>query len=331
MKKTVLVVDDIESIRFAIAEFLSAEFSALEAADGYAALEACSGKQVDLVITDIRMPGMGGLALIKRLSAEYPHMKFALMTAYNPDDYIRFARVERVWNIIPKSTALDLNHIRTMAHKLLGDEIFGVQQYFPKARSETAQLADVHRMHRKLPEEGLAHDVFYICRVSSAGESNSVCDKAGDLLTASGAPSVVRMVLEELAANAMIHAPGGDRPGPDPAMTPENYPMRSEDAFDICFGMLGRNAVVGVTDYKGSLDREAILSRLERHTTLDSESGLPVGLTDAHGRGLYISRENADHLVFNIEPGRRTEILGFFPVDASIRTRAISIFQKEEK
>lgn len=326
---SILVVDDIESIRFAIIEFLAAEFRMLEAADGYQALDLCSRDRIDLVITDIRMPGMGGLALIKRLSAEFPRMKFALMTAYNPDDYIRFARIEKVWNIIPKTTDLDLQHIRTMARKLLGADIFGVQHYFPEATSENTALAELHRMHRRLPEERLPPDRYFSCRVTTAGESNAVCDRAGDLLLASGAPSATRMVLEELAANAMIHAPGGDRPPPDPTMTPENYPMKPEDAFDISFGMLRDNAVVGVTDYKGALNREAILSRLERHTTVDPDSGLPLGLTDAHGRGLYISRENADHLVFNIDPGIRTEIFGIFPIDVSRRTRAISMFQKE--
>ncbi len=328
-KKAVLVVDDIESIRFAIKEYLNREFRVFAAEDGNAALALCEKEPIDLVITDIRMPGMGGLALIKRLGPMFPQMKFALMTAYNVDDYIRFARVERVWNIIPKTTFLDLKYILVMARKLLSEEIFGVSHYFPHARLETVTVPDIHRMHRRRSEEKLPRDVFYSCRISTAGENNAVCDRISDLLIDQGAPSALRMVLEELAANAMIHAPGKDRPAPDPTLGPENYPMAAEDAFDIGFGILEDNAVASVTDYKGSLNRDEALYRLERQTTADPATGLPIGLVDSHGRGLYISRENVDHLIFNIDPGKKTEIVGVLPLDSIVRTRAISIFQRD--
>ena len=37
--------------------------------------------------------------------------------------------------------------------------------------------------------------------------------------------------------------------------------------------------------------------------------GLPLGITDSHGRGLFLSREYMDRLVVNIERGKRTEII----------------------
>ena len=337
-KSVVLVVDDIDSIRFAIREFLSGEFEVREAANGREALAACRAEPIDLVITDIRMPVMGGLELIRALHEEFPQTRYALMTAYNVDDYIRFAREERVWNIIPKTTFLDLHSIRTLARKLLGAGIFGVQQYFPAARVERVSIPDLHRRRRKLGdetppppelvEEALAPDEFLVCRVTSPGENNAVCDKASELLIACGAPSVTRMILEELAANAMIHAPhGGDRPPADRSGAHDLHPMAPADAFDVGFGILNQNAVVSVVDYHGALRRESILEKLERQTTADPRTGLPLGLTDPHGRGLYISRENADHLVFNIEPGKRTEVIGVLPLESLVRTRSISFFQ----
>ncbi|MEQ9366433.1 MAG: response regulator, partial [Leptospirales bacterium] len=139
---SILVVDDIESIRYSIKDFLSREFRTFAAADGFEAIRICKNQPIDLVITDIRMPGMGGLQLIKILSEQYPAMKFALMTAYSVDDYIEFVRNQKVWNIIPKSTSMDLNFVRVMAHKLLTNDIFGIQQYFPRAALEDLKISD---------------------------------------------------------------------------------------------------------------------------------------------------------------------------------------------
>ena len=333
---SILVVDDIESIRYSIKDYLSREFRAYAAADGFEAVRICKNQPIDLVITDIRMPGMGGLQLIKILSEQYPRMKFALMTAYSVDDYIEFVRNQKVWNIIPKSTSMDLNFVRVMAHKLLTNDIFGIQQYYPRATLEDLKISDIHRMHRNLDDnEGLAPDHFYTCRIATPEENNAICDMAGDLLAHSGAPSMVRLVLEELAANAMIHAPnrpGDERPRPQnrPGMPNGEYiPMAEEDAFDISFGIVEDNAIVAITDYHGTVNREEILYRLERQVTPDPATGLPLGLVDTHGRGLYISREQADHLIFNIDPGHRTEIIGVLPLGPRARNRAIAIFQRE--
>lgn len=344
---SVLVVDDIESIRTSIRDSLSGDFNTRAAADGFEAVRVCEQQHIDLVITDIRMPGMGGLQLIKKLTPLYPDMKFALMTAYSVDDYIEFVRTEKVWNIIPKSMSMDLNFIRVMAHKLLTGEIFGIQRYYPRAELIDARMSDIHRMHRGLEDkdraregdggEGLTPGHFYTCRITTPEENNAICDMAGDLLTAAGAPSMVRLVLEELAANAMIHAPakpGDERPRPvnRPGMPNGEYiPMNEEDAFDVSFGLINHNAVLAITDYHGTMDREEILYRLERQVTPDPATGLPMGLVDTHGRGLYISREQADYLIFNIAPGRCTEIIGVLPVegDATVRNRAIAIFQRD--
>ena len=112
-KFTVLVVDDIESIRFAIADYLKSDFNVFDAGNGEEALKLMAEHKVDLVITDIRMPIMGGLDLIMKISRAYPYVKYALMTAYNVNDYIHFVRKHHIWNIIPKTAFLDLHFIKS--------------------------------------------------------------------------------------------------------------------------------------------------------------------------------------------------------------------------
>lgn len=336
MRYAVLVVDDIESIRFAIKDFLGRDFTVFEAESGYQALEVLESNKIDMIITDIRMPGMGGLDLIRAASEKYPHIKSALMTAYSVNDYIKFARREKVWNIIPKTTFLDLRHIRIMIEKNLTGDIFGVEKYFPAVQTERITLPVLHRMSRKDTYEKLKKDVLYQFRVTTFEENEKLCEMAGELLIRSGAPSIIRHVLEELSTNAMLRAPRNVHGKPkfhfqvrasDTLIPIENIRLEEEDSFDVFFGIAEESGVVCVRDFHGSLDREEILYRLERHVTSDPSTGLPVGVSDTHGRGLFISREHVDHLIFNIDPGKCTEVIAILSVEGGLRNRALSIYQ----
>ncbi len=335
-KYCVLVVDDIESIRFAIKDYLENVFDVREADNGYSAIKVMESCPVDIVITDIRMPGMGGLDLIRYLSSDWPAVKYILMTAYNVNDYIQFAREEKIWNIIPKTTFLDLRHIRIMIEKILSGDIFGIEKYFPGLSVEKITFPDLYKMARKIPEETLNPGILYSVQVGTMEEKDRVCEIAGNLLLRSGAPRIFRQVVEELATNAMLRAPRNPHGKPkyhfrvsssDTLIPLDHIVLEPEDKFDLAFGIVSDQAVVCVTDYHGTLDREEILYRLERQISVDPKTRLPIGVGDSHGRGLFISREHTDYLIFNIEPKKRTEAIAILSVDSSIRNRSLSIFQ----
>ena len=67
MAKTILLTDDSKSIRAVIATVLKvAGYNVIEAGDGQEGLAILkSGKQVDMVITDLNMPNMNGIELLK--------------------------------------------------------------------------------------------------------------------------------------------------------------------------------------------------------------------------------------------------------------------------
>ncbi len=68
MAKTILIVDDSESIREVVSFTLeNAGFNVLVANDGTDALKYFDGREIDLLITDLHMPEMNGIELIKKV------------------------------------------------------------------------------------------------------------------------------------------------------------------------------------------------------------------------------------------------------------------------
>jgi two-component system, chemotaxis family, chemotaxis protein CheY len=75
MPKRILTVDDSKTMRDMVGFTLrGAGFEVIEAEDGVRALAVLEGQKVDLVITDINMPNMDGVTLVKHLRAK-PNFK----------------------------------------------------------------------------------------------------------------------------------------------------------------------------------------------------------------------------------------------------------------
>lgn len=77
---TIMVVDDYEGIREGVATLLQQEgYSLIVAANGKEAVN-CMTDNVALIITDILMPEMDGLELVKHVQQSSPDMKFILIS-----------------------------------------------------------------------------------------------------------------------------------------------------------------------------------------------------------------------------------------------------------
>jgi DNA-binding NtrC family response regulator len=83
MNERILVADDEEVVRANIQEFLSSHGYAVDSApDGETALQRVLDEDYALVVTDIRMPGLDGIGLLKRIVSERPQTHVLIMTAY---------------------------------------------------------------------------------------------------------------------------------------------------------------------------------------------------------------------------------------------------------
>ncbi len=337
-KPSILVVDDVESIRIAIKDYLGKHYTLHEADNGLTALSILKEKKIDLVLTDIRMPEMGGLELIRHLKRGFPGIKFALMTAYNVDEYVQYARNEEIWNIIPKTTLLDLHFVQVMIDKLISNNIFGVEKYFPGVELlPTLSFQYAKQQWQQGEKLELEKNQLYSVTVHSMDDANFINDRISTLMVKSGSPFLIRQILEELSSNALVRAPGTTHTqnAPSTFWSARNTPVKLKpeewEGVTISFGIVKNNAVLCVSDPFGTLDRNEILYRLERQITIDLKTGLPSGLADLHGRGLFIAREHTDQLIFNIDPGNRTEVIALLSLETESRNRAISIYQTSEE
>jgi two-component system response regulator PilR (NtrC family) len=83
MKPRILVVDDEESIREFLEIMLKKEgYEVTCAEDGLKAKEMLVKKSFDLVISDLQMPNMTGIELLKHVKETYPELVFMLITAF---------------------------------------------------------------------------------------------------------------------------------------------------------------------------------------------------------------------------------------------------------
>ncbi|MEM8625054.1 MAG: response regulator [Pseudomonadota bacterium] len=95
MSRTILTVDDSRSIRAALRETLEElGFDVLEAEDGVHGFEVLSANEVDLLITDLNMPNMNGLDLIRKVRAEprYEGLPVVMLTTENQPDKMKEGR-----------------------------------------------------------------------------------------------------------------------------------------------------------------------------------------------------------------------------------------------
>lgn len=84
---TILLVDDAKTMRDTLRDTLEpAGFQIVEAENGEKGLDAMSRHSVDLVITDLNMPGMDGLTMCQHLKEQGFHVPiFILTTQTNPE------------------------------------------------------------------------------------------------------------------------------------------------------------------------------------------------------------------------------------------------------
>ena len=118
--KRVLVVDDEEDMLWMLQRNLNKGMQGVEilaAKSGEEALSILSDKKVELVITDINMPGMSGLDLIIEINNRFPGTGVIIMTAYPSSAYENQAMMSGSLRFIEKP--FDIKEVRAIVEEVL--------------------------------------------------------------------------------------------------------------------------------------------------------------------------------------------------------------------
>jgi CheY-like chemotaxis protein len=121
----ILVVDDNPPMVKTLADILDVKGYKVHAAySGAEALKVLQNQRVNILLTDVRMPDMDGVALYRETRKKHPNMITFLMTAYAADDIIQQGLAEGIKTVLTKP--LDINLLLAL--------FSAVQDLIPKAR-----------------------------------------------------------------------------------------------------------------------------------------------------------------------------------------------------
>ena len=83
MKPTVLVADDDPQLLAVLEDVLAKEFTVVTARSGTAALTQFERHKIDIVVTDLAMPGLNGLQVAANCKAMRPNVPVVMLTAWD--------------------------------------------------------------------------------------------------------------------------------------------------------------------------------------------------------------------------------------------------------
>jgi len=120
MNFTILIVDDEKNIREGLGKSLEMDgFQTLLAEDGKQGWSLINEENVDLVIADLKMPGMGGEELLKKISSAYPTIPVIILTGHGTIETAVNAMRNGAFDFITKP--VNLGYLTQLANRALSN------------------------------------------------------------------------------------------------------------------------------------------------------------------------------------------------------------------
>ncbi len=106
--RNVLVVDDEKNIRITLADILVGEGYEVRTVDcGEKAVKLCQKRSFDVVLLDVRMPGMDGFETFRLIRREREEISVIMMSAYSTEEFRRLAIEEGALGFLRKPLDLE--------------------------------------------------------------------------------------------------------------------------------------------------------------------------------------------------------------------------------
>jgi len=116
----ILVVDDEEFMLYSLSKLLGLMgFETVTAGNGEAALNVLDSDSIDLVITDVNMPGMSGIELLKKIKQKNHELPVIIITGFGIEKAQALAKDNKADGFLPKP--FRMNDIRNLIDRVLAD------------------------------------------------------------------------------------------------------------------------------------------------------------------------------------------------------------------
>lgn len=164
----VVVADDQSAVReglVALLDLLPDIEVVADAADGPGALAAVATHRPDVVLLDLRMPGMDGVATTARLAAEYPDTAVVILSSYDDDASVLDALAAGARGYLTKKAG------RTEIGRAIAAAAAGLAPLDPTVQSRIVSAARVGHVPAELPD-GLTAREAEVLSLIAAGLGN---------------------------------------------------------------------------------------------------------------------------------------------------------------
>lgn len=217
----ILVVDDEAMIREVLADFLVMEgFSVRTAADGAEALNEISRARYDVVLSDLKMPNMGGLELLEALSKHAPNTVTIIMTGFGTVETAIQAMKQGAYDYIMKPFKMEevvhtvrrgLEKRKLVAENLRLKETLSLYKVSEAIASSLSLDQVIHTIsHAALHEVGA--DLVLVLLSDGEGSHFERCREVGERIEQGQIPNLTAEGLGTLScANLKAHFEGEDR------------------------------------------------------------------------------------------------------------------------
>lgn len=125
----ILIVDDELNMRLVLKALLNKEgYEVVTAADGFEALKILKGGDVEVVVTDMKMPKLDGMGLLERVNREYPPTPVIIITAHGTIAAAVDALKKGAFDYITKP--FDQDELKSVVHKAIKTRRLSEEELF---------------------------------------------------------------------------------------------------------------------------------------------------------------------------------------------------------
>jgi CheY-like chemotaxis protein len=193
-----------------------------------------------------------------------------------------------VTNLLVHPMPVLAEELTITAQKLIRNELFGVEKYLLWGTDLSTTI--ITKANQRATFVGDLSE-----QIRARGQSARVA-------------SMAMLVADELISNAVHNAPIDAKGVHYRKELPRDTDLDLDERHQVRlrWGCDARYLAIEVTDSFGSLDRDTVLSALSKNDVRESGGGA--------GMGVALAYRSCDHLVFNLAPGKKTEIIALIDV-----------------